>query len=160
MGNIDSDKLIGGIKWKCKCDCGNEIIIRGKFLTKGDRTNCGCTHTNFVGYKEISGTYFNGVKLKAKIREFEFNITLPQVWELFLKQNRRCALSNEYLYLDANPENKEATASLDRIDSSKGYTTDNVQWVHKDLNRCKWDFPEHEFLMWVEKIYNHRIKSQ
>jgi hypothetical protein len=158
--SIDSDKKDRGIKWKCQCDCGNEVVIRGKFLTKGDRTNCGCTPTSFKGYKEISGTHFNKIKLGAESRNLAFDITLPQIWELFLTQNRRCALSNEYLYLDANPENKETTASLDRIDSSKGYTADNIQWVHKDINRCKWDFPEKEFLMWVEKIYNHRIKPQ
>lgn len=31
------------------------------------------------------------------------------------------------------------TASLDRIDSSKGYTIDNVWWIHKQLNWMKWD---------------------
>ena len=148
-----------GIKWKCQCDCGNEIIVKGKFLTKGDRTNCGCTPTNFNGYKEISGTFFNRIKRHAKTREITFNITITQIWELFLKQNRRCALSNDYLYLDANSENEEVTASLDRIDSSKGYTIDNIQWVHKDLNRCKWDFSEEEFLKWVAKIYDYRISQ-
>jgi hypothetical protein len=29
------------------------------------------------------------------------------------------------------------TASLDRIDSNKGYTKDNVVWVHKNVNAFK-----------------------
>lgn len=28
--------------WKCKCDCGNEKIIRGASLTSGNSTSCGC----------------------------------------------------------------------------------------------------------------------
>ena len=32
---------------------------------------------------------------------------------------------------------KECIGSLDRIDSLKGYAIDNVQWVHKDINKMK-----------------------
>jgi hypothetical protein len=41
---------------------------------------------------------------------------------------------------------RKATASLDRIDSSKGYTIENVQWVHAIINNMKWDMPQSEFL--------------
>lgn len=37
------------------------------------------------------------------------------------------------------------TASLDRIDSSKGYVEGNVQWVHKDVNYIKQDLEESYF---------------
>jgi hypothetical protein len=40
----------------------------------------------------------------------------------------------------------EHTASLDRIDSSKGYCEDNVQWVHKDINRMKNTFDQDYFI--------------
>lgn len=159
-GKLESDRLEGGIKWECRCACGKKLVVRGRLLLHGDRTNCGCTTTSFNGYKEISGTFFNRIKRHAKTRKITFNITIHQIWELFLKQKRKCALSDEYLYLDANPENKEVTASLDRIDSNKGYTIDNIQWVHKDINRCKWDFSEEEFLEWVKKIYDYRINPR
>ena len=36
------------ICWKCKCDCGNEIIVIGTDLRTGRKTNCGCVpHYNF-----------------------------------------------------------------------------------------------------------------
>ena len=28
--------------WKCKCDCGNEIIANGRTLRNGGRRSCGC----------------------------------------------------------------------------------------------------------------------
>ena len=31
-----------GVYWKCKCDCGNEGIVRGTALTSGTSTSCGC----------------------------------------------------------------------------------------------------------------------
>lgn len=47
---------------------------------------------------------------------------------------------------------KESTASLDRIDSSKPYVKDNVQWVHKVVNNMKWDFDQNEFIEWCKII--------
>lgn len=28
--------------WLCKCDCGNEITIKGVYLTTGETRSCGC----------------------------------------------------------------------------------------------------------------------
>ena len=30
------------VYWKCKCDCGNEIIVRGNSLQCGNTKSCGC----------------------------------------------------------------------------------------------------------------------
>jgi len=38
------------------------------------------------------------------------------------------------------------TASLDRIDSSKGYIEGNVQWVHKMVNMSKQQYTQEEFI--------------
>lgn len=32
----------GGVLWLCKCDCGNEITVLGKSLTRGTTKSCGC----------------------------------------------------------------------------------------------------------------------
>lgn len=32
--------------WKCKCECGNIVIIRGSHLTSENTKSCGCTSTN------------------------------------------------------------------------------------------------------------------
>ena len=50
----------------------------------------------------------------------------------------------------------DGTASLDRIDSSKGYTKDNVQWVHKDINYIKRDLSDSEFITLCKKVATHR----
>jgi len=154
-GDLEGDATVKGIKWKCRCDCGKEVIARGRFLTKGDKTSCGCHR--FKGYKEISGSYFTRIKRGAAARGIAFDITLSQIWDLFISQNKKCALSGVELFTDMNLENKESTASLDRINSFKGYTTDNIQWVHKDINRCKWHFSESDFLEWVKKIHDYRL---
>ncbi len=49
----------------------------------------------------------------------------------------------------------ERTASLDRIDSSKGYTKDNIQWVHKHVNLMKHKFDQKYFVDICKLIANH-----
>ena len=44
------------------------------------------------------------------------------------------------------------TASLDRIDSNKGYVTDNIQWVHKDINYMKSDLDEQQFIHYCRLV--------
>lgn len=31
----------GGVVRRCRCDCGNEVFVRGNFLVTGDRKSCG-----------------------------------------------------------------------------------------------------------------------
>ena len=32
----------GRAQWKCKCKCGNELIVLGKHLRSGNTKSCGC----------------------------------------------------------------------------------------------------------------------
>lgn len=138
--------------WLCKCDCGKIKKIRTTLLLRKDRgaRSCGCAHRKRYG--EISGSYWHRAKAGAKNRNIEFNITIKDAWDLFLKQNRKCALSNVDLVFG-----KITTASLDRIDSSKGYHLDNIQWIHKHINNMKLDFSEDEFIYFCRKIAGHTL---
>jgi hypothetical protein len=124
--------------------------------------SCGCFHAELTwkGYGDISGTYFNTVKKGAEIRNLEFNITIEFMWGLFLEQDRKCALTKDIIFFaEKRAELKNQTASLDRIDSSKGYFEDNVQWVHKYINMVKGTMTESEFFelckLVVEQAYIH-----
>ena len=75
--------------------------------------------------------------------------------KLFYEQMGKCKISGIDLIM--TPKGNHQTASLDRIDSSKGYTEDNIQWVHKDINWMKNSFKEDVFLKYVDLIYNYRL---
>ena len=32
--------------WLCKCECGNFVIVKGKYLRNGDTKSCGCLYIN------------------------------------------------------------------------------------------------------------------
>lgn len=131
------------------CVCG-KLGYAPLYKTKDLKyKSCGCSGASYMG---ISGPYFWSKKRGAISRNFEFNITIRDIWDLYLKQNARCALSGIKLTMGRNRKNG-MTASLDRIDSLKGYTIDNIQWVHKDVNKIKWDFDENKLFEYCKKIY-------
>lgn len=109
-------------------------------------------NTRWKGCGEISGNFWNHVirvsQASKKRKSMDFSITIEYAWDLFLKQDRKCALSGLFLkipYLDK--QNKRiGNASLDRIDSSLGYIEGNVQWVHKDINMMKRIYSQDYFI--------------
>jgi hypothetical protein len=90
---------------------------------------------------------------------YNFNITIEEAWEIWLTQNGECALSGvEIKFSRTRKKSKtgerlEQTASLDRIDSSKGYSKENCQWVHKLVNRLKGSLPENDFYEFCKSVY-------
>lgn len=173
FGRLTAIKNIGHDKyrkftWLFKCDCGNLKEISTYLVIRGDIKSCGClqkemiinqrgkNNHNYKGYEEMSGAYFSGmVKRSAKKRNLLFEITPKYVWELFLKQNEKCNISGRIIQM-GNAVDKEQTASLDRIDSSKGYVIGNVQWLHKDVNFAKQSMSDKDFITMCREIVNYQ----
>lgn len=83
-------------------------------------------------------------------------MSMEYAWDLFLHQDRRCALSDELLvFMPTYLRRKEQTASLDRINSSVGYIPSNIQWVHKDVNRMKNNLTPERFLQLCKAVGDH-----
>lgn len=91
------------------------------------------------GYKDIPGKVFSKLQRDARTRNIEFNILIEDLWEKYEKQQQRCALSGVYIKWGED-------ASVDRIDSNKDYTKDNIQIVHKTINMMKRDLDQDEFI--------------
>jgi hypothetical protein len=102
------------------------------------------------GYKDITSERWYTIIYGAKSRNLELKITIEDVWDLYLKQNKKCALTGwPVLY---SQDRKETTASLDRIDSTKGYTKDNIQILHRLVNKLKLDCSQDMFLKMCKDI--------
>lgn len=158
---LDAVKKGTGANWLCKCGCGNTKSIIGAKLTFGDIKSCGCLSKvsggkrNWRGFGQISGEYFGNIKRNALKKNRDFDLTIEQVWDLFLKQEKKCSLTRLPLTFATTRQQRkgqEQTASLDRIDSSKGYTTDNVQWIHKTVNQMKSDLSQQKFIEFCRLI--------
>jgi len=160
----------GHIRYTCKCVCGKECNILLTHLRQGHTKHCGCKtkkyigkiHYQFTGYEEISGGWWNSHVVrsasgdKGSRKPLEMTITIEYMWDLFLKQERKCALSGLELTFPRVNKDKNYTASVDRIDSSKGYVEGNVQWVHKMVNFMKNKYNNEVFIEMCKKIANFR----
>lgn len=114
----------------------------------------GNKHPKWTGYGEISGQFWNQIVKGAKKRKYKIEITIKEAWEQVLKQNKKCAISGLDLVFKTFGRDKNHNASLDRIDSSKGYTLNNIQWVHKDLNIMKQSYSNEYFIKMCSLVGN------
>lgn len=142
-----------GARWICKCECGKEKIVSTAVLRSQKIKSCGCAWR--TTHEGISASHFLNVRNHAISRDITFAITIKQMWDIFVFQSKKCALSGMDLKLDAYKHSKN-TASLDRIDSVKGYLVDNVQWVHKDINCMKSNLDQELFIQYCKAIASHK----
>ena len=121
-------------------------------------------NSNWKGYGDLSGDHWSRIQNGALKRNLELSITIEDAWNLYLHQNGKCALSGvdiilrgQEIGLSSKQVHKRTTASLDRIDSNIGYTIDNIQWIHKDLNQMKSDRTIDTFYEWIKLIYEYKF---
>lgn len=152
--------------FECRCECGNIINAISAKLMCGRKVSCGCKgkedqlKRQWKGYGEISGSLWTRIVNQAKLRNIEIDVTIQDVWNLFLKQERKCKLTDLPLNFSSSYWATNGTASLDRINSKLGYTKDNIQWVHKDVNQMKMDLNEQYFLEMCVKISDKCSKNK
>jgi hypothetical protein len=143
-----------------QCICGAIKYVTGYTLRSRASRQCSeCSHAQLLkGYELLSVTYFHQIRRAAERRKIPFDVTIEQMWNQFIKQKGICALSGLELVLTNSNHFRDHTASLDRIDSSSGYREDNIQWIHKIINKMKMDFNQESFIEWCTKIANHKNK--
>lgn len=143
----------GEIEWKCECKCGKILHLLSSEFRKIKSCGCifkTCFKFRYKGYEKVSGTFLNKIRHSSLKRGLTFDLDAKFLWELFLEQNKKCKLSG----LDIEILDRNGTASLDRIDSSKGYVKDNVQWTHIKVNMMKQNLQEKEFFELCKIVYN------
>lgn len=148
--------------FSCLCDCGKTKNIILKTLISGRSRSCGClskeinSRRSWKGIGEISSSFITQIKRNANKRNIKFDVTEQEIWDKYVEQNQKCQMSGLSIdFVRSTRTSKQyATASLDRIDSSKNYTVDNIQWVHKTINKMKFDLHQDEFLNFVYLICN------
>lgn len=167
----------GKALWLCECDCEKKTHkeVATTYLIHGLSKSCGCLQKELVknlglsqykGTNDICGRYFSAIKSNAKRRKLKFDITKEYIQTLLEQQNYKCALSGLEIHGSRNESRKdhstyiEQTASLDRIDSSKGYIEGNVQWVHKDINDMKMDRLDKYFIELCHKVSDYQRNKE
>ena len=126
--------------YKVRCDCGTEAYkLPIELLYENRDFQCEkcaqreralqTTLTNGrVG--DLTLTEHTRLRRSAEKRGYAFEVSMEYLWNLFQEQKQICAITGDYI-----PSIDEA--SLDRIDSSKGYEIGNVQFISTAINYMK-----------------------
>ena len=144
------------IHWKVQCKCGEICWRESNSLKIG--TSKRCKKCFSKKYRTLTGQIDVSWCLEAKYKKLkeaamrrkkvsnlEFTITLKDIKELYYN-NSKCVLSGIDLTWDVTKTINEQNLSIDRIDSNKGYTKDNIQLVDKRINMMKGVLSDEEFI--------------
>jgi hypothetical protein len=163
QGKVLKNNLIikDGKQYKRCSNCQNLLTLEFYNLNSqsNDGFHCICRKCASLVNKENYSKYKNAIisaeqlflnyQKTAKLRKKEFNLTKEFIEKLFLK-NDKCYYSN--LPLEWNVGD-QGIVTLDRIDSSKGYTEDNVVLCRLDVNLMKRDMTIEHFNFLIKALY-------
>lgn len=164
--------LDGSVYWRCRCDCGKSTVIRESLLLHGNQKFCsracklqrpvpeksprkpkprkptvkGAEHKNFrhggtaQGYHSRLYVIWHNMKCRclnenhpAYARYGGKGVTICRKWVNDFAAFQEWAQSSGYT--------DEMT--IDRIDSDRGYTPDNCQWLTKSEHAKKTNFEKY-----------------
>lgn len=172
-----TEKYRGSILWEATCDCGNSTKVVPFNVKCGQKKSCGCLIADTAriqGKKNaIQGRKYDPVITSAR-RVWQVNYGDCNDFDLFLK------LSQDNCYYCNRPPHRTYNAAstavgkrytdgyqlehgdftyngMDRIDSSRGHTIDNVVSCCFDCNKAKSALTQDDFLKLVELIYHNLI---
>jgi len=117
--------------WLCKCDCGNEKVLRGSRLKEGVTKSCGCYRKSRITKHGLSTsneyTIWHDIRRRCKK---EKNIHYADYGGRGITVCERWDNEDGFMnFCDDMGERPSKKHSIDRIDNEKGYSKENCRWT-------------------------------
>lgn len=137
--------------FRCKTSKPHSLFFKHRLTSDGYHSWCKecCNEGNERSRAKQNSTiegrarvFLQNARKSAAKRNQEFALTLADIVGCWNDQWGVCAYSGRNMTLEAGKLN---TVSIERIDSTKGYTVDNTILVCQAINRMKSDFGFEDF---------------
>lgn len=132
----------GGLCTQCK-DCQRARYYKDRQRLLND---------NYTALKYKLTQALKGTKRRSKLKNTYNNLDLEYLFYLWSLQEGKCALTGIDMTYKFYEGRVNTNLSVDRIDSSKGYTKENVQLVTMAANQMKNDLTTEELLDLCSRI--------
>lgn len=147
-------------RWQRECpSCGNNVThARRNYCVHAALLEQPCIRCSnisnhpcgMVGAVRVA--WYNSFHKSALTRGYVWELTPEYIDTMYHEQKGQCIYSG--LPITWSVTGWDHTASIDRIDNAKGYTEDNVQLVHKDVNMMRGSLDDGTFRMLCIAIAN------
>lgn len=158
-------------QWSCICDCGKHLKVYGYNLTSNNTKSCGCFKTDvnktkadklIEGRRQFEPRIASARRAWKNTYEYRDDecIDFETFFELSQKNCFYCGNrpNTEYNYFTTKSSRGSEKAKqeglfiyngIDRLDSSKTHTIDNIVPCCELCNRAKNDRSAEDFLQWI-----------
>ena len=167
----------GKLRYLCECECGNTHITSGDSIRSGKSKSCGCLKKEFIEKNKFERTddrekailkvQYAHIKRRNRLKGFRDIMTFDEFCQLSKSKCYYCGIEYSKEIEDCYNETKSKGRisdtvvrinGIDRIDSNKGYTIDNVVACCKYCNTAKSTMTQEEFKQWIKRIYEYYVK--
>lgn len=156
-----------GQGWRCRCDCGNERVVKYALLRRRNNVSCGCVRRERfrsmenpsrlpdgeASFRQLLGHY----RRNASKRGHVFELSEPEFRALTLADCAYCGLAPTRQFRAGPKSNGPWVCNgVDRVDNDAGYTRANSVPCCPDCNMAKGAMPIGRWQAMLRRIAQHQ----
>lgn len=150
----------GNALWRCRCECGQEVVTVGGSLRSGKTLSCGCSRRKLPCGEGSFRQLFGRMKRGAKERGYIWELSLEQVREITKQPCYYCGVEPSQLAHTPSCNGDYIYNGLDRMGPESGYTISNVVACCGPCNFAKRGMTVGEFLDWIKGVYKYSVRGR